>query len=215
MVGACFNPSYDEPTCGPGGTCPATLVCRNQVCVGSEVDAAANGDAQQTIIDAMELPSDAMATGTVENLPGTWLLAIDPKPIAPGAFVQLRVDWQLSPAHDMLTGSYQPLTTYNRAPDSPDRLPVGAPLTDTTNVAVGDSMFSIHLVGQLPGEANPANFAVSIDNQLEATVQSPSFVCGTVTGTVGPYSADGSTFAAIPYDPSTGTLPAPVAECPP
>src|SRR5688500_3578010 len=57
VLSACFHPSYDRPTCGPGDACPSGLTCRAKVCeppgsgpgggsdasVGARVDAADDG----------------------------------------------------------------------------------------------------------------------------------------------------------------------------
>jgi hypothetical protein len=41
LLGACFSPHYDSPTCGPGGECPSGLHCEGDTCVagGGDIDA--------------------------------------------------------------------------------------------------------------------------------------------------------------------------------
>lgn len=172
-----------------------------------------------TPIDAVDAPMVDM----IPNIDGTWLLSVDPKPVAAGQFIQLTVTWDITStgAAGTVDGSYQPLRTYLIPPDSPDRVPTGLDLTPTVleplvanGVAVdGTASFSANLVGTLPGRSNTVTGTqYDADITIHATIRSTTLVCGTVTGMVGPLPVAGSTFAAIP----TGSpLPAPVGECPP
>jgi hypothetical protein len=49
-LAACFNPQFDNPTCGPAGECPANHTCVQGVCraMGEEIDAAGGGDGDVT-----------------------------------------------------------------------------------------------------------------------------------------------------------------------
>ena len=54
LVPACFHPSYDHPSCGPGGECPSGLVCNAQlICDRPHLDAAVDG--APPIIDSAPL----------------------------------------------------------------------------------------------------------------------------------------------------------------
>jgi cysteine-rich repeat protein len=60
IVGACFNPTYDNPQCGPAGECPADLTCVQGVCVsgGGEVDAATDASADASTDGPTDAPTD-------------------------------------------------------------------------------------------------------------------------------------------------------------
>lgn len=48
LAGACFNPTYNNPTCGPGGACPDGFTCVGTVCErdgGDDIDAGPAPDA--------------------------------------------------------------------------------------------------------------------------------------------------------------------------
>lgn len=165
-------------------------------------------------IDASNI--DSPMVETIPDIDGTWLLAVDPA-VAMGAYVQLKVDWNITVngSTGMLDGSYQPLRTWGITPpvDAPGRTPVGAAITANGVAVDNTASFAAHLVGTLPGDANPVSGTeYPVDIILHGTIRSMDVVCGTVTGSVGPLSADGSTFGAV-RNPgaSPGT---PIGACP-
>jgi len=167
-------------------------------------------------IDAQSIDAvDAPIIDMIPNIDGTWLIAINPKPIANGLLIQTSTVWDVTSngATGTLDGSYQPLTTSQLPPDSPNRVPVGAALTANGVAVDNTASFAARLTGTLPGPANAVSGTeYQIDIVLHGTIVSTTLVCGTVTGVVGPIpEVAGSTFAAIP---SGSPLPAPVGECP-
>lgn len=46
VLGACFDPHYDRPRCGPGDSCPDGLRCVRDVCEAASADAGSD-DAQR------------------------------------------------------------------------------------------------------------------------------------------------------------------------
>lgn len=63
-VGACFNPRYQDPMCGPNGECPAGLSCVAGVCRTQVPDDAADDEA-----DAADAgPDDAGVDSPVDGL---------------------------------------------------------------------------------------------------------------------------------------------------
>lgn len=157
--------------------------------------------------------TDAPMVDMIPNVDGVWLLAVNPS-VAPGSFVQIAVTWDVTSngATGELDGSYQPLTTFGQPPDGTGRTPVGAAIIANDAAIDNTATFAAHLVGILPGPANPVSGTeYNIDITLTGTIRSETFVCGTVAGTVGPLNVSGSTFAAIP---TADPLPAPVAMCP-
>ena len=57
LVGACFNPTFNNPACGPNGECPRGTQCNQGVCRSDTTDDATVGDGNEppgdgTIIDA-------------------------------------------------------------------------------------------------------------------------------------------------------------------
>ncbi|MEZ4398384.1 MAG: hypothetical protein R3B06_00090 [Kofleriaceae bacterium] len=181
------------------------------------VDAKARFDEYDQRVPKVDADTtDAPMVDTLPNIDGVWLLAVDPKPIAAGAFIQMAVTWDITSAgpSGTLDGSYQPLMTFGLAPDSPSRTSVGVPLVANSVPVDSTASFTATLTGTLPGPANSVSgteYQVAIN--LIGTIRSTTLVCGTVTGSVGPIAdVSGSTFAAVP----TGSpLPAPVGECPP
>lgn len=163
-------------------------------------------------IDASTI--DAPMVDQLPDIDGDWLLAVDPS-ISPGSLVQMRVTWDLTAtgATGTLDGSYQPLRTFGLPADSDMRTMVGAALV-ANDVAVSDTaQFQAHLVGVLPGPANPVSGTMyDVDITLNATIRDADSVCGTVSGVVGPLDVTGSTFAAIRIPGAT--IPAPIAACP-
>lgn len=171
-----------------------------------------------TPIDAVDAPMVDM----IPNIDGMWLVAVDPKPISAGSFIQITATWDITStgSSGTLDGSYQPLTTFGLPPDSPNRVPVGPGATPAVlvplianDVAVDNTAsFAANLVGTLPGPSNTVSGTeFPVDITLHATIRSTTLVCGTVTGMVGPLGVAGSTFAAIP---AGSPLPFPLAECP-
>lgn len=159
--------------------------------------------------------TDAPVVDMIPNIDGMWLVAVDPKPFAPGSFIQIVATWDVTStgASGTLDGIYQPLMTFLLPPDSTMRTPIG-PTLAANGVAVDNTAsFAANLVGTLPGPANAVSGTeYPINITLRGTIRSTTFVCGTVTGSVGPLSEiAGSTFAAIP---SGSPLPFPIAECP-
>ncbi|MBK9036725.1 MAG: hypothetical protein IPL61_36660 [Myxococcales bacterium] len=162
-------------------------------------------------IDASTI--DAPIVDMIPDIDGDWLLAVDPS-VAQGNLVQMRVTWNITSAGatGTLDGSYQPLKTFAIA--SPDeRVPVGAPVV-ANGVAVDDTAtFVAHLVGTLPGDANPVSGTeYPLDVNLTGTIRSMDSVCGTATGTVGPLDVGGSTWAAVRI--TGATLPTALGTCP-
>lgn len=85
LVGACFNPRYQDPTCGPGGACPSGLTCIEGVCRvggGSGIDdAATDGDDTDSgltdaAVDMMVMP-DAVITMTFQDGVGGYTQTAD------------------------------------------------------------------------------------------------------------------------------------------
>jgi hypothetical protein len=81
-----------------------------------------------------------------------------------------------------------------------------------------DGTFSTGLTGKLPGDANPiqTGLSVTVAGTLHAEIHSADLFCGTMSGTAGPLSLDGSTFAAIriPADTIGAALPTALWKCP-
>lgn len=165
-------------------------------------------------IDASTI--DAPMVDEIPNIDGDWLLAVDPS-IAMGSYVQIKVTWDVTATGDTgtLDGSYQPLVTFGNTPpvDGPGRVPVGDAILSNDNAVDNTASFAAHLVGILPGNANPVSGTMyDIDVTLNGVIQSEDVVCGTATGTVGPLNIAGSTWAAVRY---TGTdAPVPSGRCP-
>lgn len=165
-------------------------------------------------IDASTI--DSPMVDEIPNIDGDWLLALDPA-IAMGSFVQIKVTWDVTATADtgVLDGSYQPLVTWGNTPpvDAPGRVPVGAALVANDVPVDNTASFSAHLVGILPGNANPISGTMyDIDVTLTGTIQSENVVCGTSAGSVGGVVDAAGTWAAVRY---TGTdAPVPIARCP-
>jgi hypothetical protein len=212
------GPCYGNHTCNDG------LACLSDVCVripDAGVDAATDAPTDGSIdaptggsndASSVDAPVDAVPI-QVPDIDGLWLLAVNPS-VAPGAYVQFRVTWNITAGASggVLDGSYQPLRTFGLAPDSAARTPVGAPLVASATPVTDIATFAAHLVGTLPGDANPVSGTeYPLDITLQGRIVSDSSVCGTVIGIVGPLNLDGSSFGAVR---ATSMLPAPVATCP-
>jgi hypothetical protein len=65
FVAACFNPTFNNPTCGPNGECPSGTTCMNGLCVGS------GGDDDGGDFDAIDAPSDDDAIDAPEIIDGS------------------------------------------------------------------------------------------------------------------------------------------------
>jgi len=91
--------------------------------------------------------------------------------------------------------------------------PVGAPLV-ATDVPVGsDATTDVPFVGVLPARANPVtNTDADIDAVVHAQIRSQDFLCGTITGTGGAISLDGTTFGAQRITGSA--YPSAIVRCP-
>jgi hypothetical protein len=67
FLGACFNPTFDNPTCGPNGECPSGMSCEQTVCreIAGDVDApGGGGDAIDSATDSgIDAPTDAFNDG--------------------------------------------------------------------------------------------------------------------------------------------------------
>ncbi len=210
-------PGTERGPCYGNGTCNAGLTCFSNVCVFAP-DAA--------VIDASELPIDAPVDGpdaadapidatpiAVADIDGTWLIGLNPS-VAPGSYVQLAVDWNLTTTGigGTLDGTYQPLRTYGIATDSLERVPVGAPIAVNAVQVTDVATFRVHLVGTLPGPANPINGTeYQMDMVLVGRIGSPALVCGSVEGNLGPLNVAGSTMGAAR---AGAPLPAPIVACP-
>lgn len=64
-LASCFSPTFDNPTCGPGGACPSGTSCVQNVCVagGGEVDAPTGADG------AIDGAADASIDASVDGPP--------------------------------------------------------------------------------------------------------------------------------------------------
>jgi hypothetical protein len=78
LVAACFNPTFDNPACGPAGECPANHTCVQGVCraMAAEIDAAAddavgddgNSDVDGSTVDAFD-PDGALVDASFQCVP--------------------------------------------------------------------------------------------------------------------------------------------------
>jgi hypothetical protein len=67
-LAACFNPTFDNPTCGPNGECPSGTTCEQTICreMTDEIDAPPGTDATDAAIDT---PIDAPSDGVIDGPP--------------------------------------------------------------------------------------------------------------------------------------------------
>lgn len=90
--------------------------------------------------------------------------------------------------------------------DHDDYVPVGNPVT-TMNVMIDNAgQFEAPFAGAIDGRANSiSGSALQVELILHGTIKSADLVCGTVTGveTNLDLVLDGTTFAAIRFDPAT------------
>ncbi len=68
-LAGCFNPTFDNPTCGPGGACPSGTSCVQNVCVagGGEIDAPTGADG--AIDGAADASIDAATDAAIDGPP--------------------------------------------------------------------------------------------------------------------------------------------------
>jgi hypothetical protein len=82
LLAACFNPTFNNPTCGPNGECPSGTTCMNGVCVGGGGDDDGDGgggdiDTPDPDLDATDAPpTDAAVVSAIflppaASIPGT------------------------------------------------------------------------------------------------------------------------------------------------
>jgi hypothetical protein len=64
---ACFNPTFNEPACGPNGECPSGSTCEQSVCRENIVDV--DGAIDSAIDSSIDSPIDAPSDGTNDGAP--------------------------------------------------------------------------------------------------------------------------------------------------
>lgn len=169
------------------------------------------------VVDAnTSMPDHAFFT-SIPDVTGHFLLAAKPKGI--NADILFVEDYTLVANQDgtaKLTYAASALTATDHTISAGPPVPPQFMATDM-QVAL-DGTFMAPLSGTLPGDANPviANNSIAVDGVQHGQIVSTDMVCGTLTGTAGPLSLDGSTFAAIRIPPGTvgSALPTPVDACP-
>ncbi|HUQ02492.1 MAG TPA: C-type lectin domain-containing protein [Kofleriaceae bacterium] len=67
-LGACFSPTFNNPTCGPNGECPSGTTCVQDVCRsdGADIDAPIDTppiDPDAMVDSAIDAPTDAASDG--------------------------------------------------------------------------------------------------------------------------------------------------------
>lgn len=174
-------------------------------------------DFASRVVDAnTSMPDHAFFT-SIPDVTGHFLLAAKPKGI--NADILFVADYTLLANEDgtaKLTYAASALTATDHTISAG---PPAAPQFSATDMHVSiDGTFNAPLSGTLPGDANPviANNSIVVDGVKHGQIMTTDLICGTLTGTAGPLSLDGSTFAAIRIAPGTvGTeLPTPVDACP-
>jgi hypothetical protein len=74
---ACFNPTYDNPACGPNGECPSGFTCEQDVCRSGGTDIDAPSEPGDDATDAPSEPTDAPTDG-ISGVCGTELFCPQP-----------------------------------------------------------------------------------------------------------------------------------------
>lgn len=160
------------------------------------------------LVDANNTQIDGEIVSSLPNVDGEWLLAVRPASVGK-INILFRTTFDLTPVTEntgRISISAQPLTVA-------DQTPVGVPLTAADQDVRSDASFEAPLIGLLPGAANPVieGSNAAINGTLFGQLRSADFICGTLAGTAGSLSLEGTTWAAVRI---TGdTLPEPVVRC--
>lgn len=152
-------------------------------------------------------PVDAPIVSELPDVTGEFLVRARPN-LTEDRFVTFRATVVMTPTSAntaLLDWSGQPL-------DYETLEPVGAPLVEEDVAFGADAMGIIPFVGTIPGRANSiSGTQVEADGLLHTTLVTADFFCGTLTGRVGSFPLEGSTFAAVRI---TGKeLPTPLYRC--
>lgn len=176
---------------------------------GGCVDArGAYDDYRDRLVDASTQNVDGQIVSELPDASGRWLIAVWPANLPEDRIIQFDA---------MLT---QTPVTANTA-----KIDISAqPLTVADRTAVGDAFiannqdvdhtasFNAPFNGTLPGAANPVSGTdAAVNAQMQATIKTDQFLCGTLTGMAGPLPLDGTQWAAVRI--TSDTLPAPIFRC--
>jgi hypothetical protein len=161
------------------------------------------------VIDASNVDIDGAIVSELPNVDGEFYVVVRPD-LPEDRFIRYIMTFDITPITENTA-----LLDYSAACLDVDTLePVdGEPLSDT-DVAVGsDGSFDAALVGTFHGRCNPIipGSTVQADGMIHGQLSTDDFVCGTLSGTAGGLSLDGTTFAGQRI---TGdTLPDPIWRC--
>jgi len=167
------------------------------------------------VVDGNTSQPDRPNFTTIPDITGEFLFAARPN-LPQDRIMQLISDFTLTANADgtaTLSMTTTALTTKDRTPSTQ-----GSPMTVTDVHVALDGTFDAPITGVLPGDANPVipGTSAALDAVIHGAINTEDFVCGTLSGTAGSLTLDGSTFAAQRITPGTvgSALPDPVFKCP-
>jgi hypothetical protein len=151
---------------------------------------------------------DGMVVTSLPDVTGQWLIAVWPINIPDDKIILFETELNLTG----VTANTGKLDISAHPLSVADREPVGEPFEADDQPVGSDASFDATFIGTLPGAANPISGSpAGVDAVLLGELRSVDFVCGTLTGTAGTLTLDGSHWGAVRI---TGdTLPEPVFTC--
>jgi hypothetical protein len=172
-------------------------------------------DFSARIVDGNTSQPDRPNFTTIPDVTGEFLLAARPN-LPEDRILEFIADFTMTANADgtaTLTWTTTALTTADHTPSNQ-----ASPMTATDIQVRLDGTFDAPMQGVLPGDANPVipGTSANLDAIVHGEIDSEDFVCGTLTGTAGSLTLDGSTFAAQRITPGTtdGSLPDAIFKCP-
>jgi hypothetical protein len=151
---------------------------------------------------------DGMVVTSLPDVSGRWLISVWPINIPDDKIIQFDTTLDLVGVTEntgKLDISAHPLSVAEREP-------VGNPFEADDEAVGSDASFDAPFEGTLPGAANPISGSnASVDAVLIGELRSADFLCGTLTGTAGTLTLDGSHWGAVRI--TDDTLPDPVFTC--
>ncbi len=185
--------------------------------LGACVDAGKSFDDFSDRVGTTDANTIDRPPSSIHNITGSFLVVVHAgfeTSNDPAYYVQLLVNWTLNDGDSpTVDGSFVPLCTNSACTTAREQIPPA--LTNSAPV-MSDGSFNQHLLGQLPGGANPLSGSPQpMDGTLQGVILDDNTVCGSVIGTVAGLDLAGSTFGAIRVtDTAPANLPPPVANCP-
>jgi len=174
------------------------------------------------IVDGNTSMPDRPDLSAIPDVNGHFYFGVHANGTAASTLILLVGDFTMTKTNDKAMVSYSAATLKTadkKESTGGDPCNCPPPQFGAQGMEVGsDGTFTAALAGKLPGDANPVQPGVQIDVQgvLHGELRSADLICGKLTGTAGPISLDGSTFAAIRIDAGVigDALPKAESKCP-